>query len=414
MSNHRRVVITGFGAVTAVGLDLGTTWNSLIHGRGGFGPITNFDSEAFDVHFAAEVKGFEAEKYMTKKEARLFDKFVQFAVAGAAMAVEDSGFEWEKCDSNRFGVLIGSGIGGMGTWEAQHQMLMNRGPRRVSPFFIPMMIANMASGQVSIRYQAKGPNYAPVSACSSGAHAIGEAFRLIQRGYADVMICGGAEAAITPMAIAGFANMKALSTRNDSPETASRPFDKERNGFVMGEGAGVAVMEELDHAKARGAPIYAEISGYGMTGDAHHFTAPAPGGEGAARSMTLACEDGDTPLEEVGHINAHGTSTPLNDKLETEAIRTTFGNHADKILVNSTKSMTGHLLGAAGGVEFMATAMALKTGIIPPTMNYETPDPECDLDYVPNKAKESAIRAAITNSLGFGGHNVSLLLRRFE
>ena len=414
MSNHRRVVITGFGAVTAVGLDLDTTWDSLINGRGGFGPITNFDTEGFDVNFAAEVKDFEPTKYMSKKEARLFDKFVQFAMAGAAMAVEDSGYDWENCDSNRLGVLIGSGIGGMGTWEAQHKMLLNRGPRRVSPFFIPMMIANMASGQVSIRYQAKGPNYAPVSACSSGAHAIGEAFRLIQRGYADVMICGGAEAAITPMAIAGFANMKALSTRNDSPETASRPFDRERDGFIMGEGAGVAVMEDLEHARKRGAKIYAEISGYGMTGDAHHFTAPAPGGEGAARSMSLACEDGETPPEDVGHINAHGTSTPLNDKLETQAIRTAFGAHAEKILVNSTKSMTGHLLGAAGGVEFMATAMALKTGIVPPTINYKHPDPECDLDYVPNEAKETVLRAAITNSLGFGGHNVSLLLRRFE
>jgi 3-oxoacyl-[acyl-carrier-protein] synthase II len=317
-------------------------------------------------------------------------------------------------DSNRLGVIIGTGIGGMGIWEEQHEILLNRGPRRVSPFFIPMMIANMASGQVSIRYQAKGPNYAPVSACSSGAHAIGEAFRAVQRGDADAMICGGTEAAITPLSIGGFASMKALSTRNDSPETASRPFDRDRDGFVMGEGAGVAVIEELEHAKARGARIYAEVGGYGMTGDAHHFTAPAPGGEGAARSMKLAMEDARTAPEDVGHINAHGTSTPLNDKLETLAIRTAFGSHADRILVNSTKSMTGHLLGAAGGVEFMATAMAIVTGIIPPTVNYENPDPECDLDYVPNTAKEAALQAAITNSLGFGGHNVSLLLKRFE
>ncbi len=408
------MVITGLGVVSPVGLDLASTWDSLIHGRGGFGPITVFDASGFEVRFAAEVKGFEPTKWMSKKEARLFDKFVQFAVAASSMAVDDSGFDWEGADSNRFGVIIGTGIGGMGVFEKQHSVLLERGPRRVSPFFIPMMIGNMASGQVSMQYGAKGPNYATVSACSSGAHAVGEAFRAIQRGDADVMLCGGAEAAITPLAIGGFASMKALSTRNDAPEHASRPFDLERDGFVMGEGAGVAVLEEAAHAKSRGAEIYAELAGYGMTADAYHFTAPSPGGEGAARAMSLALQDGCTAPEEVGHINAHGTSTPLNDKLETMAIHTTFGDHARRILVNSTKSMTGHLLGAAAGIELAATAMALKTGIVPPTVNYENVDPQCDLDYVPNEAKEAPLCAAITNSLGFGGHNVSLLLRRFE
>jgi 3-oxoacyl-[acyl-carrier-protein] synthase II len=414
MRDGDRVVITGLGGVCPLGNDLQTAWDALIAGKNGVGPITRFDAAGFDVRFAAEVKGFDASRYIPAKEQRRIDRYAQFAVAASEMAVLDAGLDREKVDGERFGVLIGSGIGGMETFEAQHAVLVEKGPGRVSPFFIPMMISNMASGHVSIRFGARGPNYSPVSACSSGAHAIGEGFRSIQRGDADVVLCGGAEATITPMAVAGFASMKALSTRNDDPARASRPFDADRDGFVIGEGAGVVLLESLAHAKKRGARIHAEMAGYGTTSDAFHITAPSPDGAGPSRAMRLAVEDAGLPFEEVGHINAHGTSTPLNDKIETAAIHAAFGPHARQILVTSTKSMTGHLLGAAGGLEFIATVLSVARGVIPPTINHERPDPECDLSYVANTAREAPLRAALSNSLGFGGHNVSLLVKRFE
>ncbi|MBM3321469.1 MAG: beta-ketoacyl-ACP synthase II [Candidatus Eisenbacteria bacterium] len=414
MNNEARVVVTGLGAVSPVGNDATTMWEALVAGKNGVGPITRFDASGFDVRFAAEVKDFDGTKYVPPKELRRMDRYTQFAIAAADQAVQDAGIDTARVDGDRFGVLIGSGIGGMETFEAQHRLLIEKGPGRISPFFIPMMIANMASGMVSIRAGARGPNFSPVSACSSGAHAIGEGFRLIHAGHADLILCGGAEASITMMSIGGFSSMKALSTRNDAPAHASRPFDRERDGFVIGEGAGVVLLESLEHAKKRGARIRAEIAGYGSTGDAFHITAPTPEGEGAARAMMLAVREGALPLDAIGHVNAHGTSTPLNDKIESHAIRSVFGAHADRILVNSIKSMTGHLLGAAGGIEFVATVLAVENGVIPPTINYEHPDPECDLDYVPNKAREVRIRAALSNSLGFGGHNVSLLVKRFE
>jgi 3-oxoacyl-[acyl-carrier-protein] synthase II len=414
MNNEARVVVTGLGAVSPVGNDAAAVWDALVAGKNGVGPITRFDATGFDVRFAAEVKDFDGTKYVPPKELRRMDRYTQFAVAAADQAVRDAGFDASRVDGDRFGVLIGSGIGGMETFETQHRLLIEKGPGRISPFFIPMMIANMASGIVSIRFGARGPNFSPVSACSSGAHAIGEGFRLIRAGHADLILCGGAEASITMMSIGGFSSMKALSTRNDDPLRASRPFDRERDGFVVGEGAGIVLLESMEHARKRGARVHAEIAGYGSTGDAFHITAPTPEGEGAARAMTLAVQEGALPLDAIGHINAHGTSTPLNDKIESRAIRSAFGAHADRILVNSTKSMTGHLLGAAGGIELIATVLAVEKGVIPPTINYEHPDPECDLDYVPNKAREAKVRAALSNSLGFGGHNVSLLVKRFE
>jgi 3-oxoacyl-[acyl-carrier-protein] synthase II len=414
MGNGVRVVVTGMGAICPLGNDLKTTWDALLAGRNGVGPITRFDPDGFDVRFAAEVQDFDPAKYFPPKEIRRVDRYAQFAVAASDMAVQDAGLDVGRVEGARFGVIIGTGIGGMETFEAQHTILMEKGPSRISPFFIPMMIANMATGNVSIRVGARGPNFTPVSACSSGAHAIGEGLRTIQRGDADLVLCGGAEAAITRMAVGGFSSMKALSTRNDDPAHASRPFDRERDGFVIGEGAGVVLLESLEHAKRRGAVIHAELAGYGTTGDAFHITAPSPEGEGAVRAMLGAVRDSGLPLDAIGHINAHGTSTPLNDKIETVAIKTGFGAHAAKILVSSTKSMTGHLLGAAGGLEFIAATMAVQEGIVPPTINYEHPDPECDLDYVPNAAREVDVRAALSNSLGFGGHNVSLLVRRFE
>ncbi|MFH1278879.1 MAG: beta-ketoacyl-ACP synthase II [Candidatus Eisenbacteria bacterium] len=414
MGNGRRAVITGMGTVCPLGNDLETAWDALKAGRHGVGPITRFDASDLPVRFAAEVKDFDVSKWLSPKEARRIDRYVHYAIASAAMAVEDAGLDTEKTDRNRFGVIIGSGIGGMETFEEQHRVAMEKGGARISPFFIPMMISNMASGHVSIRFGARGPNFAPVSACSSGAHAIGEAFRAIERGDADLVLCGGAESTITVMAVGGFSSMKALSTRNDDPARASRPFDAERDGFVIGEGAGVVLLESLEHATARGAAIHAEMAGYASTGDAHHITAPHPEGEGASRAMALAVRDAGLRLEEVDHINAHGTSTPLNDRMETAAIRSTFGAHADSIKVCSTKSMTGHLLGAAAGIEFIATTLAVKYDVIPPTINYESPDPECDLDYVPNVARKTKVRAALTNSLGFGGHNVSLLVKKFE
>lgn len=411
--NHR-VVITGMGVVSPLGNDRETFWDALLSGKSGIGPITHFDASQFPSRIAGEVKHFDPLNYMEKKDARRMDRFVQFAVAAAKMALEDAAFDMQSIDPDRVGVYIGSGIGGLNTWEEQHRILLEKGPRRVSPFFIPMMIANMASGQVSIMTGAKGPNSAAISACATGTHAIGDAFRIIQRGEADAMLAGGAEATITPTAFAGFSSMKALSTsRNDEPTKASRPFDKDRDGFVMSEGSGVLLLERLEHAIARGARIYAEVAGYGMSGDAYHLTSPAPGGEGAARCMKRALKDAGLRPEDVGYINAHGTSTDYNDALETMAIKSTFGAHAHELAISSTKSMTGHLLGAAGAVEAIATALALKDQILPPTINYETPDPECDLDYVPNESRRAEITAAISNSLGFGGHNATIALKKF-
>lgn len=412
--NHR-VVITGMGVVSPLGIDTQTFWDGLTAGKSGIGPVTHFDPTDYPSRIAGEVNNFDPLDFMEKKEARRMDRFVQFAVAAAKMALQDGSFDIQKVDPDRVGVYIGSGIGGLATWEEQHRILLEKGPRRVSPFFIPMMIANMASGQVSILTGAKGPNSAAVSACATGAHSIGDATRIIQRGEADAMLAGGAEATITPVAFAGFSNMKALSTsRNDEPTKASRPFDKDRDGFVMSEGSGVLLLERLEHALARGADIYAEVVGYGMSGDAYHLTSPAPEGEGAARCMKRAIDDAGLNPEDIDYINAHGTSTDYNDALETMAIKKTFGDHAYKLAISSTKSMTGHLLGAAGAVETIAMALSLYNQILPPTINYETPDPDCDLDYVPNEARKATVNAAISNSLGFGGHNASIVLKRFE
>ncbi len=413
-TRERRVVVTGLGAVTPVGNDHKAFWASLVEGRSGIALITRFDASGFGVRFAGEVKGFDPSPYLDAKEIRKTDRFVQFGIVAAKMAVADGALDLAKVDPYRFGVYVGSGIGGMETFERQFAVLREKGPDRISPHFIPMMIVNMASGQISIELGAKGPNFSQVSACASGAHAVGEAFKAIQRGDSDVMIAGGSEASITPMAIAGFSAMRALSARNDAPERASRPFDAGRDGFVMGEGAGLVLLESLEHAEKRGASIYCEMAGYGTTADAYHVTAPAPQGEGAARAMEMALRDANIAPEEIDYINAHGTSTPMNDKFETLAIKTVFNHHASKLAVSSTKSMTGHLLGAAGGVEIIACALAIKESTLPPTINYETPDPECDLDYVPNRARRQEVRAAISNSLGFGGHNVALLVRKYS
>lgn len=410
----QRVVITGMGVISPLANDVKSFWDALLAGKSGIGAVTHFDASDYPSRIAGEVKDFDPLDYMDKRDARRMDRFVQFAVAAAKMALEDGAFDIQTIDPERIGVYIGSGIGGLSTWEEQHRILLEKGPRRVSPFFIPMMIANMASGQVSIMTGAKGPNSAAISACATGTHSIGDAFRIVQRGEADVMLAGGAEATITPTAFAGFSSMRALSTsRNDEPEKASRPFDKDRDGFVMGEGAGVLLLERLEHAKARGANIYAEVVGYGMSGDAYHLTQPAPNGEGAARCMKRAIESAGLQPEDVGYINAHGTSTDYNDELETTAIKTVFGDHAYNLAISSTKSMTGHLLGAAGAVEAIATAMALRDQMLPPTINYETPDPECDLDYVPNEARRAKLTAAISNSLGFGGHNATIAFKKY-
>ncbi|HXF59580.1 MAG TPA: beta-ketoacyl-ACP synthase II [Candidatus Saccharimonadales bacterium] len=405
------MVVTGQGVLCPLGNTVEEFWKRLIAGESGIGPVTRFDTTAYDTRFAGEVRDFKPESVMDRKDVRRSDLFVQFAVAATAQAMEQSGIQG-AVDPTRFGVIVGSGIGGISTFEDQHRTLLEKGPSRVSPFFIPMMISDMASGQVSIHFGAKGPNYCTVSACSSGAHAVGEAYRIIQNSEADVMIAGGAEAPVTPVSFAGFCSMKAMSTRNDDPTRASRPFDSERDGFVMGEGAGILILEEFEHAKKRGAAILAEIVGYGATGDAHHMTAPAPEGEGAARAMRAAVSDSGLDLTEFGYVNAHGTSTPLNDKFETQAIKSVFGEHASRVAVSSTKSMTGHLLGAAGGLETIICVLALERGILPPTINYEHPDPDCDLDYVPNTARKVETRAALSNSLGFGGHNVTLALSR--
>jgi 3-oxoacyl-[acyl-carrier-protein] synthase II len=412
--DKRRVVMTGAGAVTPVGNTAEEFWASLLAGRSGIGPITRFDASQMPTRIAGEIKGFDPLKYIDKKDDRKFDRFLKYAVACAVMAVEDAGLKTDRVDATRFGVLVGSGIGGIETLLEQYAILTEKGPDRVSPFFVPMIIVNMASGVVSMRFGARGPNSSVVTACATGNHAIGDAMRIIQRGDADVMIAGGAEAIIVPLTIAGFCQMKAMSTRNDDPTKASRPFDAERDGFVCGEGGGLVVLESLEHARAREARIYAEIVGYGMTGDAHHMTAPDPEGDGAARAMAAALRDAALEPSSVGYINAHGTSTPYNDKFETIAIKRVFGDHAKKLAVSSTKSMTGHLLGAAGGIEAIATAFALHHGMLPPTMNYEKPDPDCDLDYIPNQARKQEIEVALSNAFGFGGTNATLAFRKYR
>ncbi len=410
----RRVVVTGLGLVSPLGLTLSETWDQLLAGSSGAGPIERFDPSALDVRFACEVKGFDPQAYMDRKEAKRADRYAQYAIAAASMAIADAGYGDAFPDPDRAGVIIGSGIGGIATFEEQCKLYLERGPARVSPFFVPMFIPDIASGLVSIRWNARGPNYCTVSACASSAHALGESFRLVQTGVADVMVTGGAEAAVTPLAIAGFSNMKALSTRNDEPTRASRPFDRGRDGFVMGDGSGVLVLETLEHALDRGATIYGEVLGYGMSADAHHMTQPAPGGEGAKRAMVHCLEDGTIDPTDVGYINAHGTSTPHGDIAETAAAKDVFGDHARKLIMGSTKSMTGHLLGAAGAVESSITLMVMRHGKIPPTINLEDPDPECDLDYAANNLVERPVEVALSNSFGFGGHNVTLAFGRYD
>ena len=405
----RRVVVTGLGALTPVGNTAEEFWASLVQGRSGIGPITRFDTTGFPTRIAGEVRNFDLLSFVDKKEARRLDPYLQYAIAASVLAVQDAGLDTGKVDSTRFGVLIGSGIGGISTLLENYKTLIERGPDRISPFFIPMLIINMASGLVSIRFGAKGPNSSVVTACATGNHAIGDAFRIIQRGEADVMIAGGAEAIILPLTIAGFCAIKAMTTRNDEPEKASRPFDAERDGFVCSEGAGILVLESREHAFRRDARIYAEIRGYGMSADAHHMTAPDPEADGAARAMAAAVKDAGVSPADVGYINAHGTSTPYNDKFETMAIKRVFGEHAHRLAVSSTKSMTGHLIGAAGGIEAIATVLALHHGILPPTINYEHPDPECDLDYVPNQARKQDVEVAASNAFGFGGTNATLV-----
>lgn len=409
----KRVVVTGLGVIAPVGIGKDNFWQALIQGKSGIKPITKFDASELPTRIAGEVTDFEPGVYLDKKEARRMDRFSQFAVAASKMAIEDSGLDLTRENLDRIGVILGSGIGGMETFEDQTRTLVNRGPNRISPFFVPMMIANMAAAQIAITFGLRGPNITTVTACASSTNSIGDAFKLLQRGDADVVVTGGTEAPITPLAMAGFCAMKAMSTRNDEPEKASRPFDRERDGFVMGEGAGILILETLEHAEARGARIYAEVAGYGTTCDASHITAPDPEGEGAAKSMEMAINDAGLKPEEITYINAHGTSTPLNDKCETMAIKRALGEHAGKVLVSSTKSMTGHLLGAAGGIEGIASVLAIYTGVIPPTINYENPDPDCDLDYVPNKAREVEVKAALSNTFGFGGHNATIIFKRF-
>ena len=410
----RRVVVTGAGMVTPLGLDVEQTWSGLLAGKSGAARITKFDPSRFQVRFACEVKGFDPLQYLERKEAKRMDLFAQFAMAAAHQAVTQAGLEGKFPAPERTGVVIGSGIGGMMTMEEQCSVYLQKGPDRVSPFFVPMFIPDIAAGHVSIRYGLKGPNFATVSACSSSAHAIGESFDLIRAGAADCIVTGGAEAAITGLAIAGFQNMKALSTRNDAPEQASRPFDLERDGFVLADGAAVVVLESLEHATARGAAILGEVVGYGMSGDAHHITAPCADGDGARRAMLDCLREGNLDLHDVGYINAHGTSTPLGDIAETLAVKRVFGDHARKLVFGSTKSMTGHLLGGAGALEFVISLLVVRTGKIPPTINQQTPDPECDLDSAPNRMIERPVHLAVSNSFGFGGHNVSLAVRRFE
>jgi 3-oxoacyl-[acyl-carrier-protein] synthase II len=413
--NNRRVVITGMGAITPIGNNLQEFWQGMLEGRNGVGLITKFDTSCFDTKFAAEVKNFNPEDYLDKKSIRRLDPFTYYALIATDMAVKDSEINLDKVDKERFGVIYGSGIGGMDTLQQQHFVYFeSKNPHKISPFFVPMMISDMAAGQISIRHGLKGPNYATTSACATASHAISDAFMLIQRGSADLMLCGGSEAAITELSIGGFNAMRALSTWNERYLEASRPFDKDRNGFVIGEGAGSLILEEYEHAKRRGAKIYCEIAGVGLTGDAYHITAPTPGGEGAVRSMKEAVRDAGISMTDVDYINAHGTSTVYNDVNETQAIKTAFGEHAYKLVISSTKSMTGHLLGAAGGIEAIATVMALTNNIIPPTINLAVPDPECDLNYSPNKPTQKNIFCALSNTFGFGGHNASILFKKIE
>ena len=410
----RRVVVTGVGLVSPLGIGTQANWEALKAGRSGIGPITRFDASQFSARIAGEVKDFDPLQFVDKKDVKKMDVFIQLAIAAAQFAVDDAALAVTPENATRVGVFIASGIGGFSTIEREHRALLEGGPRRISPFFIPAAIINLAAGQVSIRFGAKGPNSATCTACSASAHAIGDALEIIRRGRADVMIAGGSESAITPMGVGGFAAMRALSTRNDDPAIASRPFDLNRDGFIMGEGAGVIVLEELGIAQRRGAPIYAELVGYGMSADAFHITAPSEDGDGGMRVMASALDDAGVRPDEVDYVNAHGTSTPYNDKLETLAIRRLFGDHAERMAISSTKSMTGHLLGAAGGLEAGITALAIKHQLAPPTINYETPDPECDLDYVPNTARPMAIQYALSNSFGFGGTNGALLFKKFD
>ncbi len=410
----QRVVVTGLGLVTPLGVTVEESWAGLVAGRSGAGPITKFDPSRLQVRFACEVKGFDPLQYMDRKEAKRYDLFAQFALGAAHQAVTQAGLEGRFPNPERTGVVIGSGIGGMATFEEQCTLYLQKGPDRVSPFFVPMFIPDIAAGLVSIRYGLRGPNFCTVSACASSAHAIGESYKMIRHGAADAMITGGCEAAITGLAIAGFQNMKALSTRNDEPEKASRPFDKDRDGFVLGDGGAAAVLESLDHARARGAAILGEVIGYGLSGDAYHITSPAPEGEGAQRAMRACLEDGDIALTDVQYINAHGTSTSQGDIAETQAVKAVFGEQARKLVFGSTKSMTGHLLGAAGGAEFAFSLLAAKHGVIPPTINQDVPDPECDLDSAPNAAVTRDVKVALSNSFGFGGHNVTLAVRRWD
>lgn len=408
-----RVVITGLGAVTPIGNNIDEFWNSMMEGKSGAGAITGFDASEYKTRFACEVKGFDAEKYLNRKEIQRMDPFTHYAIAAAAMALEDAAIDLETLDMERAGVVFGSGIGGMWTYHHQQEQLYKRGkPDRISPFFVPMMISDIAAGQIAIRWGFKGPNYATVSACATSSHAIADALMLLQRGNADIMICGGSEAAICPMGVGGFNSMQALSTRNDSPTTASRPFDKDRDGFVMGEGGGVLILETLEHAQKRGAKIYAELAGFGITDDAHHITAPSV--DGPSRSMKLAIEDAGLKPEDIDYLNAHGTSTPPNDRNETAAVKAVFGEHAYKMSISSTKSMTGHLLGAAGAIEAVATVLAIKNSKVPPTINIVEQDPDCDLNYTPHKPIEKEIKAAISNTFGFGGHNATICFKKFE
>ena len=409
-----RVVVTGIGLVTPVGLDRKTTWDSLLEGKSGIDYISLFDAEGFESRIAAEVNEFDAAPILGRKETRRLDRFAQFACVAALEALEDAGLDMANEDPDRVGVLIGSGVGGIMTITEQHKILLNKGPKRVSPFLVPMMLGDMASGQVSMMIGAKGPNFSTVSACATGTDSIGEALEMIRRGRADVVIAGGTEAAVCEIGVAGFNSCMALSTRNDDPQAASRPFDSGRDGFVLGEGAGLVVLESLEHAEKRGANVLAELAGYGASSDAHHVTQPHPAGEGAARAMKWAIEDANLLPENVDYINAHGTSTPLNDKFETIAMKRMYGDHAYNLKISSTKSMTGHLLGAAGGIEAAFSVLAIKEGIIPPTINLDDVDPDCDLDYVPNKAVKQKVDVAMSNSLGFGGHNASLVFKSFQ
>ncbi|MEW6720287.1 MAG: beta-ketoacyl-ACP synthase II [Thermodesulfobacteriota bacterium] len=409
----RRVVVTGLGAVTPLGVGVEATWEAVLAGKSGIGPITRFDAKEFSTTIAAEVKGFDPEAYIDKKEIKRMDPFIHYAMAAAQMAMDDSGFSIDPASADRVGVYMGSGLGGLSTLERYHKAyLVEGGPRKISPFFIPMLISNLAPGHIAMRYGAKGPNILTSTACAASSHAVGEAMHAVRDGKCDAAIAGGAEATITPLGLGGFCSMKALSTRNEDPASASRPFDKDRDGFVMGEGASILILEELEAARRRGAKIYAEVRGYGASADAYHVTAPAPGGEGAVRAMAAALADGGIPAESVDYINAHGTSTPYNDLYETMAIKTLFGDRAKAIPVSSTKSMTGHLLGASGALEALFCALAVRDGVVPPTMNYTTPDPECDLDYVPNAKRAKAVRYALSNSFGFGGTNSVLLFGR--